>query len=865
MGVGTQIPIGKAAGPVSATATPGPQNPVNGMDGERDSAWADLQGKDVDLFTFSGVSEEDKALLVDTISTLRGGWCQDRMERIRTWMLSIMMEKGIQWLGWDQSGNCWFDAVAEVRNNGLAGDGESVELEKWMNPLTLMFKQVFVGNLTRAIPHSVVRPANAEKPKDTQTAKAAQDVIEILDRKNQVRKMMRTIFEYLYTFGCYFRYTRPVLDGVQNGYDFESVFADMDVEMPARMKCMNCGLETPMDMLVGSGAGKTTPCPGCDTGMGRESYYAAGEGNRTSLKIAGTRKTPRASVKQSIHSPLEIDVSPSVKEWWQSPVLSFCREIAYGQALLMFPAFREKIQAGASGGTTPNAEWEKLMRIQLKSVTSGYASDLAMSKPTYEEHWLNPDAFYELSKLEFGDRMKQAFPEGCKVSMVGEVVVDIRPAVMRREWSSSRLYETYGPYCPSVAERVVPYNQRLNAAMQMLDDWIQRASTGLNVMDGARLDKQKVEKSSLIPGHVFEIPMRINGEARPISEAFMHWDLSLSPQAWTYPNMLIQMCQLLILLPPQAYGGGTQEGVDTATGQEQQLGQATQAMNPYWENVKDECAEAARNLIEATKALMQSGGMNQLIQAEEAKGAGFRNKVVDWSQMDGEVEVFSDEDQGLPTTPDELRQTFMMMFKELSSNNPAAAEWFGVPENAEMVLSTMIPGSVSPVGPQITKTQIDIRMLISQPMKQDIGPNGEQIQKLPVTPDKNIEDYTIAKKTVSKFMLEECDLRFSDPDAWDRLNAYYDMLEDMDAQVAAERAQRQQKVNQAGQPPKPGPDPNTQNALAEILRKALAMVDRESDLAMMDPALTKGTANAQVSAANNIVKAALDASKLAAK
>ena len=52
-------------------------------------------------------------------------------------------------------------------------------------------------------------------------------------------------------------------------------------------------------------------------------------------------------------------------------------------------------------------------------------------------------------------------------------------------------------------------------------------------------------------------------------------------------------------------------------------------------------------------------------------------------------------------------------------------------------------------------------------------------------------------------MLEECDLRFSDPEAWDRLNQYADELEDMDAQIAAERAQRQMKVSQAGQPQAP--------------------------------------------------------------
>jgi hypothetical protein len=844
-------PIRGASSPASAYAVPGPQNPLAANPAPPD--------KPIDYFSTFGVTEEDKNLLVETIANLRSGWMQDRMERIRVWMLSVMMEKGIQWVGWDQTSNCWFDALAELRNNGLVEDGESVELERWMNNITLMFKQVFVGNLIRAIPHSVVRPQNAEKPKDSQTAKAAQDLVEILDRKNHVRKMLRTIYEYLYTFGCYFRYTRPVLDGVENGYDEETIFTDMMIQMPARMKCMNCGLETPMDQVQSqaAGPGQMMPCPGCQTPMGAESYYAEGEGNRMGVQASGTRRIPRASVKQSIHSPLEIDVDPNCKDWWQSSTLSYDREIAFGEALKLFPAFRDKIKPGAAVETTPNAAWERLMRTQEKSVTSGYASDLAQSRPTYSENWLNPSAYWHLQKFDFAGRMDQKFPEGVRVSMLGGTVVDIRPAVMRKEWSSSRLYETYGPYCPSIAERVVPFNQRFNAAMQMLDDWMQRSSTGLNIMDAARLDKQKVDKRPLLPGHVFEVPMRINGESRPLSETFAHYDLPLSERSWSYPEMLLTFCQLIAGLPPQTAGVGTQAGVDTASGQAQQLGQATGAMHPYWENVKDECAQAARNEIECAKKLMQCGAMQQVIGVEEARGAGWRNKMVDFNQMQGEIEVFSDEDQGLPTTPDELRQTIQMMFQELSKNNPAAAEWFAVPANQDMVLSTMLPGSASPVADQITKTEIDIQILVSKPSTPIMNPDGSQGTKLPVEPDKNFEDYETAKKCVSRYALKECDLRFSDPQAWDRLNAYYDMLEDLDAQVAAERAQRQVKVNAAGQPPAPPPDPGTQSLLQEVQSLGTQMLARLGQLAMLDPMATKGTANAQVSAANDVATQAL--------
>lgn len=853
----TAMPIGQAPSPVSATAVPGPQNPASpasplGMPAAPDPNFGLLEG--------------DLQLMQSTVSNLRGGWMQDRMERIRVWMLSVMMEKGIQWVGWDQSSNCWFDALAEVRNNGLVDDGESVELEKWMNNITLMFKQIFVGNLTRAVPHSVVRPQNAEKPSDVQTAKAAQDLVEILDRKNQIRRLMRTIYETLYTFGCYFRYTRPVLDGDENGYDLETVFTDVEIRMPARMKCMNCGLETPVSQLPpqAAGAGQMPACPGCQTPMGNESYYAEGEGNRISLQATGTKRVPRAGVRQSIHSPLEIDVDPNAKEWWQSPILSKDCEIAYGEALKLFPTFREKITPGAAVATTANADWERLMRTQEKSVTSGYASDLNQQRPTYSENWLQPAAFWTLNNPDFAQRMEAKFPEGCKLSMVGETVVDLRPAVMRREWSACRLYESYGPYCPSIAERVVPFNQRLNAAMQVIDEAYQRTPTGLNVMDGSRLDEQKVDKRPLVPGHVFAIPMRVNGEARPIDETFMHWDIPINPQLLGYPSMLMTFCQLIAGLPPQTSGGGTLPGVETASGQEQMLGQANEALAPYWENVKDECAAATYNEIYWVKELMKAGALDKLWSVEETRGAGYRNKMVDFNQMQGEIEVFSDEDQGLPTSPQELREAFMTIFEELSKGNPAAKEWFAVPANAQQVLNTMLPGSVSPVEAQITKTQVDIQILLAKPAVPVEAQDGSISIKLPVEPDKSFEDYATAKACVRNFAMENSDLRFSDPEAWERLNMYYDLLEEMDAQVAADTAARQLKVNQAGAPQPPpaqGPPPETMAAVQELLRKAVAAVDGLMQQGMTPAAVTKGTLTAQVSALSDVVDSAIDASK----
>ena len=63
--------------------------------------------------------------------------------------------------------------------------------------------------------------------------------------------------------------------------------------------------------------------------------------------------------------------------------------------------------------------------------------------------------------------------------MVGDKVVDIRKAVLVKQWSHTRAcMRALGCTALRSAERVVPFNERFNATMQILDDWAQRAATG---------------------------------------------------------------------------------------------------------------------------------------------------------------------------------------------------------------------------------------------------------------------------------------------------------------------------------------------------------------------------------------------------
>jgi ribosomal protein L37AE/L43A len=835
--------------PAQKVAQVGGQNPMTTAPDEQS------------YFSTGNVSEEDKKLLVETISEYRDSWAQDRLERIRQWSENIFYWRGIQVIRWDTATNCWYDALAWARSNNQ-DTGEDTDLERWINPLTLMFCNVFTGTMSRAVPKTVIKPCDADPSlKDTVTAKAAGDAIRIIERKNEIRKIIRSVFEMMFLFGSYFRYTRAVIDGNMFGYDEQPEFADMEIQQPARYRCPACATETPATTADGM------KCPGCGAWMGQESYYAAGEGNRISMQMTGTKRVPRAGVKWSLHSPLEIDCDPKAKgvnPLHCTPILVKSCEIDLGEARRMFPAVYDKIQAGAESGTTSNASVEKLARLNEVSALGGMTADNSMMNPTYEEAWMTPNSFYKKGDQAFGKRMEAAYPEGLKISFIGQEVVDIRAANLEKEWSHGALYTNQGIYCNALANTAVSFNARFNRVMWILDDWASRCPTGHNFADAARIDTEKMSGKQIPAGTMTPVPMRINGEARPLSELLVHFDMPINPALWGYPQMLLTFCELILGIPRQLSGNGTQHDVETLGGQQLQLDRSATVLKPYWENVQDEHARASQNAIECLQALMKAGAVTKIKDVVESQGGAFQNNEVDWTSMQGSVEFSSDESQDLPVNPDELKAAIQAMFEELAKNNPAAAEWFDVPANQDMAESLMLPGSVIPNEAQRLKTEADIQTLIDQGPEVKRNPDGSIGSDLPAHPGK-WEDIPVAKKVLGRYMNEHFELRTEKPDRWIALAQYWDELDDMDMQVAANAAKRQMQVTEAGKPPAPGPDPTAQSEMQQLIQVAGPAIQRLLQLAQIDPAFTKGTASAQVSAAKEIVDSTVKGAELMAK
>lgn len=811
-----------------------------------------------------GLSDDDIKLTVKIVGMYRNQWGTDRLMRSKDWMRNVLFYRGIQVIDWNQDSGSWVDALSWYEGGGSnkVRDGESTDLRRFIHPLTLLLGQTFIGNMSREVPKTIVKPQDARILADMTTATAAQDAIGIIERRNHIRQMVRGEFEFLYLYGTYFKWTRGVLDGNDNGWDEQPVIGQMMVNLPDRMRCMSCSKETPVDQMAPSEDGSSMPCPGCNAAMGQDSFYPA-EAGQPRLTVTGMQKIPRAMVKQTIHSPLEIDADPQAKDLQGTPLLAYDYEIDIGEARMMFPDAWDKIHEGAESSTSDNASYDKLRRNESYAMGAGYTTDVSQQCPTYSQIWIQPMAYNRTGDKEYAARMNAAAPGGIKLTMIGAEVVGVKKSVLTKEWTLGRLHENFGIYSQSIAENVTSFNERFNNAMFLYDDWMMRAACGLNLIDASMIDEDKWKGNTLAPATVIPVPTKFGGQSKSLANAFLHFDIPVNPALGMYPSMLLNFAQMLNGLPAQLMGNGTQPGVETLGGQQIQQDAGNTGIAPFWENVKDEHSAAAQNAIECLQELLKCGAAQEIFDVIQDEGSQFRNNYVNWQKMQGRVKVNPDEDQDLPQSPSEIRASFTKLFEELTSGNPAAQAIFDVPVNQEVIGSVLFPNIISPVSAQRAKTLQDLAVLMEQTAEPVMNPDGSIGSKLPVEPS-ILENFEVAIPTITEFYIENCDLRLKNPVGYGQVEQYYGMCQDMQAQQGMRKAQLNQKVQAAGAPPKDGPDPQQQAVVAELQKLASNMADQLSRLAMVDPMMTKGTINGQVSAAKEVVEAAIDAERLIA-
>jgi hypothetical protein len=806
-----------------------------------------------------GITDDDKTAIVQLITSYRQQWTTDRLLRFPQWLKNTQMYKGIQVLGWDPGNNTYFDALAWYRQNGDS-NADDTYLEKYINNITEMFGGAYIAALSRGVPPTVVRPENAENLADTTTAKAAQQAVGIIERLNDIGSMVPYENFNLYLYACYFKHTRLVIDGEWAGYNDVPAMEETEVDIPGRFHCKKCGLDTPeTDITPGSLA-----CPECGTDFEMDDYF---EGGTEPQMTATIQKKPKGMVKWSVYGPMQVDADPKAMKVGDTPLLALEMEVDVGWLRMTFPVEMKEIKEGSESSTNPNASYERLVRNLVFSKAGTYTTDVYSQQPTYTQIWVQPQAFYRLQDETLIAKLIKMFPAGMKVMMCGPNVLRIVPASLTKEWTHCSLHDGLGLYPqPSPADKVVPFNERFNNESFVIDDYMERCSSGVVLADGRRLDVEGLNGKRFLPGVFNNVPTTGDATDKPLGDMIHQFTFALEPKAFDYLGLLLQWCQAICGITPQIFGSGTQEGVDTAKGQKQMLDQALEKLGMAWKKLKIEHAQASENAIwclQQNKELV--GDMWEVI---EEDGSEFRNNYVHMDDLNGRIRVYPESDEGLPRSPEQIREWWINMADGVDKDPLKQAFW-DVPSNQETYLTVVgVNDAVSPGAAMRSTVLQDIADLLKSPpipvMGQGVGPDGQPIPvptgqtRLPAEPQKNGYDFKVLFATLDQFIQENRDLKTKNPQGWANLNQYYDLAKQVQMQKDTEEMARHSQVMQAGQPKPPQTPPPVAIAQQKLLEEAGAAAEALTKIAT-GPMLEKGTGGSNVQAGKELIDTALKA------
>jgi hypothetical protein len=804
----------------------------------------------------SGLTDEEQQRIVkEIIHPYRTQWSTDRILRMPEWLKYTEFDKGNQILEWDPQTRNWFDAVAWARQQNQETD--YTRLERYLNNITQKIRKTFTTAVARAVPPIVIQPENAENLADLTTAKAAQEAVTIIEKFNNAKNALSLEAKTLFLYGVYFKWTRFCIDGAWAGYKEEPEYGDVQAQLSVdHFHCTSCGADTDASDVDISDP-DNMECGNCGGKVGPQDFYP---GESTTVPgITGKKKKPNGMVKWSIHSPLQVDTDPAAETIADCDLLALEYETNVAQLRDKFPGRAEEIKEGTESATNDNATYDRLVRSQTFSRGYVVTADIFTSRTTFTQVWLQPAAYSRSEDQEFVKKLKSLYPYGMKMSMNGMLVLDLKPAVMEKEWTACKLDDGYGMYPPSVAKNVVPFNERFNNINNILDDYMERCATGVTMIDPKRIDYTELSGKSLTGGNFIPVPSLGEGIAQPLENAIKHFAFQLDPGLFNYLDRLWNYCMLIANVPPQVGGTGTQEGVETAKGQAQMLDQALGVLGEIYDRIKTEHAEAGQNAIECLQQNMSYTG--DLWSVIEENGSEFRNNYVHLDEMQGRVRVSPNTDEGLPMSPEQKRAWCEEMMKMAQEENSAALAWLDETTNQELLADYWgLPGSVIPGAAQRSKTLQDINKLLQAravPMQGPQGPvlddDGTPKMQPSFAPEKWVEDYAVLKKTVMEFCAENCDVKAQNPTGWQNLIAFFRLACQYEMEVEMDQQKKKVAIQSAGAPQGPQSNPQVQQIEAEGLKQAMGAVDRLAEQGSMPPLAMGQSISGQVSANKELV------------
>lgn len=648
-----------------------------------------------------------------------------------------------QYVYWDNFSGRYIDPFDE--QNSQQGKGDDLGY-RYVNNVIQWLLKVFQATLSPSIPKTRFWPNDAENDQDVLSAEAASKAQSDIERKNNVNSLLLQELMYLFAAGNYFKYTRWVRDGDRVGYSKEPVWTIEDEEVKsARYICQRCGYEMPEAQAATQ---NSLTCPQCGSKLDEGDFHEPV--SMPVPKIVAMNEVPNGQVCFSIYNTMHVMVSPdavdpSVDPLNSTPILKLDDETDISTIRAAYPKAWDLLK---TGGNTSNAsneqDYARIARTRNFTSTPGRQGTMNEGRPTLTRCWMRTSAFNILDKKEDAEELARLFPDGVKLVCVGETFLEAVPEKLTDHWTWCGTMKGFGAYPPAIADPAIPFQDRINDAANNAASYYERLASPDVLANTDLIDVEAWNGQPMSGGGFKPVKPKKNG-AMDLTKAFFQPVFHIDGSLHQYADVLMTTLQLLTGLVPQTWGGH-QEGIDTASGQEQALNTATGILGIYWKLITEEHANSAKRAVKIL-AKESTDDINS-VTTDEDDESKFKNDTIKIDELQGEFNCYPDVDQGIPITAAEWRSRLEKIMLG-ATKNPLIEELFMPMENRVLAMKAWAPAGMTVPGKDTWNAVMqDIGILVQSgplPPAPVDTPMGPQMVQMPsVLPEKDLYDLDIA-------------------------------------------------------------------------------------------------------------------------
>lgn len=488
---------------------------------------------------------------------------------------------------------------------------------------------------------------------------------------------------------------------------------------PAGYVCTNCGT-----------VAMANECPACQMPLSPLNYQDA-----ISIEVPyanGVKEYPKGNVDLNIYTTFEVSHSFAAKSRDDMDWLSLDLMEPKWRIQSQYEIDDESDNSGfgdrASSVSIMEAE---MARQDVESPGGACRYDAVNNLWLHSRKWIMPEVYHALP-LTQRKVMREKFPDGVKLCIVGDKLVKMEAQALSDAWAVIKTgtgpYVTSAPLC----QNIIPNQDAINNFFNMGEETLLR-HIPKTFVDASLIDPEVQKENEALVGELIRVKLK---STERLSDMMGQLPMArMSDQMMPFAASLREYARDSDGIQPAIFGGG--EAAPTFRQEQQRKNQALMQLAPTFVNIQNGMVDATKN---ALKQLAKYGVGQERIPSKDPMTPSLTLTIANLQESGYEVEAVESDAQTIPEKQERI--------STISQENPGMASALGWDDPMNIVEMNRIFGVDGLFAPGVSERNRAIakiqELLVAAPVQQQDPMTGQMIEVSSIPAD----DFELKNATV---------------------------------------------------------------------------------------------------------------------